>query len=414
MNTTLAHVVAHFARGGIVAVTDDATRENEGDLIMAAEHASTASVAFFLRHTSGLLCTAITPARAEQLELELMVRHNTERQQTAFLVTVDYRPGTTTGISAADRAQTIAALADPAVTAHEFARPGHILPLQARAGGLLERRGHTEAAVDLAMLAGLHPAALLCELVTPDHTGMMRRPQIDRFAADHDIPLVTIDDLVNFRRHRLSNPAVSGEASIPTPYGTFQAKAYRSDGEGTEHLALIMGDPRRHAKPLVRVHSECLTGDLFGSQRCDCGEQLDAALHMIAQARCGVVIYLRNHEGRGIGLGNKLRAYRLQHEEGLDTLDANTQLGLPIDGRSYSTAAKILHELGVDTIRLLTNNPTKCHELAENGIDVRERIPLLAVPNDHNARYLQTKASRMGHLMGTTPGRQPGEARASM
>lgn len=396
--SSVAEAVATLAAGGKVLVIDDEDRENEGDLIMAAEHATTDEVAFFLEHTSGFLCVSIDERRSAELELDLMVTANTESHGTAFLVSVDHRRGTSTGISAGDRASTIRALADPALAPADLARPGHVMPLRARSGGVLERAGHTEAGVDLCRAAGLSGAALLCEIVTPDRREMMRRPALDEFARHHDIPMITIADLVDHVRAGETGVRRTGSAEIPTDLGTFQATTYQSTA-GIEHLALTMGDPRGAGAPLVRLHSECLTGDLVGSLRCDCGTQLRAAMHAIAEQERGILIYLRGHEGRGIGLGHKLRAYELQQHRGMDTLEANVELGFPVDGRDYADAAYVLHDLGATAVRLMTNNPDKCRALAEHGITIDERIALEVPSNPHNTGYLAAKRDRMGHLL---------------
>ncbi|MBY4277425.1 3,4-dihydroxy-2-butanone-4-phosphate synthase [Rhodococcus fascians] len=401
MNTSsMDEVLEAIAAGGVVAVVDDENRENEGDLIMAAQFATTDKVAFFLEHTSGFLCTAITDASAARLQLPLMVEENTDHYRTAYLVSVDYRNGTSTGISAGDRASTIRALAENDTKAEDLARPGHVLPLRARPGGVLERPGHTEAAVDLCRLAGLVPAGLLCELVTQDRREMMRRPEIEKFAEAHGIPLCTIEDLREYCAKQQAVAALvrTGRAVIPTRYGDFDAIAYR-EGDGPEHLALIAGDPAAAELALVRVHSECLTGDVIGSLACDCGPQFDLGLKAISEAGFGVLIYLRGHEGRGIGLGPKLQAYRLQQQDCLDTVDANVQLGLPVDGRSYRVAADILVDLGVNEIELLTNNPDKIVHLERHGVKVAVRRAHETVATDRNARYLATKRDRMGHLL---------------
>ncbi|AKE87977.1 bifunctional 3,4-dihydroxy-2-butanone-4-phosphate synthase/GTP cyclohydrolase II [Rhodococcus aetherivorans] len=406
MNKSSIDDVLHtVATGGIVAVVDDENRENEGDLIMAAQFATPEKVAFFLEYTSGFLCTAITDDAADRLELPLMVETNTESHQTAFLVSVDYLHGTSTGISAGDRAATIRALARPDTEPDALARPGHVMPLRARPGGVLERPGHTEAGVDLCRLAGVEPAALLCELVTADRLEMMRRPQIEAFAGAHQIPLCTIEDLARYRRDA-SALTRTGQARIPTRYGTFEAIAYRQ-GSGPEHLALIMGEPSMAAQPQVRVHSECLTGDVVGSLVCDCGPQFDLALESIARAGAGALIYLRGHEGRGIGLGHKLQAYRLQQQDCLDTVDANLRLGLPVDSRDYRVAADILHDLGIESIELLTNNPDKIAQLERHGVTVSTRRHHQTCATDHNVRYLMTKRDRMGHLLSPTVGANP-------
>jgi GTP cyclohydrolase II/3,4-dihydroxy-2-butanone 4-phosphate synthase len=391
--------VRQLAGGGIVVVVDDEDRENEGDLIMAAEHATPESVAFFLEHTSGFLCTAITERRADELELDLMVSENTESQHTAFLVSVDYRHDTTTGISAADRAATALALADGTTTPGDLARPGHMMPLRACDGGVLKRAGHTEAGVDLCRLAGLTPAALLCELVTDDRTGMMRGPAIERFAAAHALPVVTIAELIEHRQAITSLVERAADADVPTPLGTFRAVAYRSTTDGEEYLAMVMGNVADGEDVLVRVHSECLTGDLFDSLRCDCGPQLDLAMRRIAEAGRGVVVYLRGQEGRGIGLAHKLRAYRLQQEQHLDTVDANLRLGLPVDNREYGIGAHILRDLGVRRVLLMTNNPAKYRGLHGYGIDIVGRMGLETDPTAHNVAYLSAKRARLGHLL---------------
>ncbi len=386
-----------LAAGGMVVVLDDEDRENEADLIMAAEHATPERVAFFLEHSSGLLCTAITPERSRALELGLMVEENTESHNTAFLVSVDYRRGTSTGISARDRSATVRALADPATRPTDFARPGHVLPLRSRAGGVLKRAGHTEAGVDLCRMAGVEPAALICELVTPDRLDMMRGNEARRFAREHDLPVITVASLVRHRRMEKRLVERVSDADIPTDQGTFRAIAYRSLLDGVEHLALVMGEVNRSDDVLVRVHSECLTGDAIGSLRCDCGPQLRTALQHIQEAGSGVIVYLRGHEGRGIGLAHKLRAYRLQQDDGLDTVDANTELGLHIDSREYGVGAQILSDLGVRRVLLMTNNPAKYGGLAGHGLQIAQRVPLEIPPSAHNLAYLTTKRERMGH-----------------
>ena len=400
---TVSDAIDSIRNGGIVVVVDDEDRENEGDLIMAAEHATPDKVAFFLHHTSGFLCTAITSERAQALRLDPMVTENTESMQTAFLVSVDYRHGTSTGISAGDRAATIQALIDDATQPDDLARPGHILPLEARAGGVLKRAGHTEAAVDLPRLAGLQPAGLLCEIVTGDKVEMARVPELTTFAAEHGLVMITIADLIRYRRRHDKLVRRVAEARLPTEWGDFTCHAFESTLDGIEHLAFTMGDLSGADEPvLVRVHSECLTGDVFGSRRCDCGPQLQAAMSMVAEVGTGVVVYLRGHEGRGIGLGHKLRAYQLQ-EDGRDTVDANLELGLPIDSREYGIGAQILVDLGVTRLRLLTNNPAKYGGLEGFGIEVVERVAIESVPNPDNIAYLRTKQQRMGHLLDLAP-----------
>ncbi|MGW5745348.1 GTP cyclohydrolase II [Amycolatopsis sp. NPDC003861] len=393
-SSDIAQAVATLAAGGKVLVVDDEDRENEGDLIMAAEYATTDDVAFFLEHTSGFLCVSIDEQRAAALGLDLMVTDNTESHRTAFLVSVDYRHETTTGISAQDRARTTRALADPLLAPADLARPGHVMPLLAKPGGVRERPGHTEAGVELCRLAGLSGAALLCEIVTPDRRQMMRGPELRRFAARHGIPMISIADLVAWLDAGVEK---TGEASIPTDLGTFRTLTYRQGD--VEHVVLAMGETTGASDLLVRLHSECLTGDLLGSLRCDCGDQLRTAMEAIAAEGRGVVVYMRGHEGRGIGLGQKLRAYELQQREGLDTLEANVALGLPVDDRDYSAAAAILTDLGIASVRLLTNNPDKCRALADGGVTVSDRLALETEPNDHNRSYLATKRHRLGHRL---------------
>jgi 3,4-dihydroxy 2-butanone 4-phosphate synthase/GTP cyclohydrolase II len=377
---------------------DDEDRENEGDLVMAAEFATPERMAFFVRHTSGLICAPITNQRADELDLPLMVDRNTETQRTAFTVTVDYRHGTTTGISAGDRSLTVQALVDPATRPADLARPGHVHVLRAREGGVLKRAGHTEATVDLARLAGLAPAGVLCEVVTSDGLGMARRPELEEFATTHGLLLVTIADLIRYRRQRERLVRRTARARVPTAYGEFTCVAYESILDGETHLAMVFGEPAGKDGVLVRVHSECLTGDVFGSRRCDCGTQLHAAMRMISEEGTGVIVYLRGHEGRGIGITNKLHAYTLQ-DGGLDTVDANLELGLPVDSREYGIGAQILVDLGITTMRILTNNPAKRGGLDGFGLEIVAQIPITGSPNPENIHYLRTKASRMGHLI---------------
>jgi 3,4-dihydroxy 2-butanone 4-phosphate synthase/GTP cyclohydrolase II len=382
----------------MIIVVDDEDRENEGDLIMAAEDVTAESMAFFLEHTSGVICTPLEADRADELDLPLMVVANTEAQRTAFTVTVDYRHGTTTGISAADRAATIRALIDPTTKATDLNRPGHIFPLRYRPGGVLKRAGHTEATVDLCRLAGKYPSGVLCEIVTKDKSDMARLPELEAFAAEHRLPLVSIADLIRYRRQNEKLVRNVAEATLPTVHGEFRAFVYESVLDGEQHMALVYGDLENAQNVLVRVHSECLTGDALGSLRCDCGPQLQAALATIAQAGAGVVVYLRGHEGRGIGLGHKIRAYALQ-EAGSDTVDANTELGLPVDSREYGIGAQILVDLGITTMRLLTNNPAKYGGLEGFGLNIVERVALESQPTSYNIDYLRTKRERMGHLL---------------
>jgi 3,4-dihydroxy 2-butanone 4-phosphate synthase/GTP cyclohydrolase II len=392
--------IAAIARGEIVVVVDDVDRENEGDLIMAAEKVTPAAIAFMVRHTSGVICAPLTAERLDALDIPLMVRGNTEAQRTAFTVSVDVRHGTTTGISAADRAATIRALVDPATQPDDLARPGHVFPLRASEGGVLRRAGHTEAAVDLARLAGLRPAGVLAEVVNDDGT-MARLPDLERFAAEHGLVLISVADLIRYRREREKLVRHVSEARIPTPHGEFAAHVYASLLDGEEHLALVKGELPTDEPVLVQVHSECLTGDVFGSLRCDCGTQLEAALAQIQAAERGVVLYLRGQEGRGIGLGHKIRAYNLQ-EQGRDTVEANVELGLPVDAREYGIGSQILADLGVRRMRLLTNNPSKYGALGGFGLEIVERVPLVVSPTRENARYLRTKQEKLGHVLGLT------------
>jgi 3,4-dihydroxy 2-butanone 4-phosphate synthase/GTP cyclohydrolase II len=392
----LPDALAAIARGEMVVVVDDASRENEGDLIMAAEKATPESLAFLVRHTSGVVCASLDPTRADALQLPLMVAENHESQRTAFTITVDYRVGTTTGISAADRATTLRALASPTSAAGDFVRPGHIFPLRARPRGVLERRGHTEAAVDLARLAGLAPCGVLCEVVNDDGS-MARPPDLVAFARRHGLRIISVASLVAHRRRTECLVHPVAEARLPTRHGLWEARVYRG-ADGTEHTALVMGEVRNTPDVLVRVHSECLTGDVFGSVRCDCGAQLDAAMRTIAAEGRGVVVYLRGHEGRGIGLASKLHAYRLQ-DQGRDTVEANLELGLPVDARSYDVGAQILSDLGVTTLRLMSNNPAKFIELEGYQLRIVGRVPLVTVPTEENASYLRTKQAKLGHQL---------------
>jgi len=400
--STVEEAIAAVGRGGMVVVIDDEDRENEGDLVMAAEAATPENIAFFLAHTSGLICVPLMPDRLDELELPLMVAQNTESQRTAFTVTVDFKQGTTTGISASDRAATIKSLIDPSTKPADLARPGHILPLRYRTGGVLKRAGHTEATIDLARMAGCYPAGVLCEIVTEDKQSMARRPELERFAVEHNLPVISIADLVRFRRHREKLVERIASARIPTIDGEFTGYAYLSLVDGEHHFALVAGDVSGRENVLVRVHSECLTGDVFGSKRCDCGPQLAFAMQKIAAEGAGVVVYLRGHEGRGIGLAHKLRAYTLQ-EQGRDTVDANIELGFPVDNREYGIGAQILVDLGITTMRLMTNNPAKYGGLEGFGLDIVERVPIEPAPNPENLHYLQTKRERLGHVFVDLP-----------
>ncbi|MEM7287820.1 MAG: bifunctional 3,4-dihydroxy-2-butanone-4-phosphate synthase/GTP cyclohydrolase II [Actinomycetota bacterium] len=395
--------IAAIAAGEFVVVVDDEDRENEGDLIIAADAVTAEQMAFLVRHSSGVVCCAITGERADELRLPQMVEANADAMGTAFTVTVDAVAGTTTGISAADRTATCHVLADPDSTATDLARPGHVFPLRAREGGVATRPGHTEAAVDLARLAGRAPAGILCEIVDDDGS-MARLPRLHRFARDHGLRLVSIADLVaHLRRTGADRVERTSSARIPTHHGEFRAHVMRDLVSGVEHVAYVVGDVAAAPEPLVRVHSECLTGDVLGSVRCDCGSQLDRALAAIADEGVGALLYLRDHEGRGIGLSNKLRAYELQ-DAGLDTVEANVALGFAPDLRSYDTAAAILSQLGVSRLRLLTNNPAKTSGLCAAGIAVAADIPLAGAVTDHNTTYLTTKHERMGHAPAASAG----------
>jgi 3,4-dihydroxy 2-butanone 4-phosphate synthase/GTP cyclohydrolase II len=389
-------VVAAIARGEMIVMVDDEDRENEGDLIMAAQFATAEKIAFIVRHTSGVVVAPLSGERCDDLRLPLMVDNNTESHRTAFTISVDLLEGTSTGISAADRAATLRGLADPNISHSAFARPGHIFPLRAREGGVLKRAGHTEAAVDLARLAGLQPAGIICEIQNDDGT-MSRLPDLKKFCAEHNLLLSSIADLVEYRRHHERLVERVGSATVPTEWGGFTCVAYKSTIDGIEHLAFVKGDVSDGSPILTRVHSECLTGDVFGSKRCDCGPQLAAAMQQIDEAGKGVVVYLRGHEGRGIGIGHKIRAYSLQ-DEGFDTVDANTELGLPIDSREYGIGAQILADLGARELRLMTNNPAKYGGIAGYGLRIVERVPLSIEPTPENEAYLRTKRERMGHV----------------
>jgi 3,4-dihydroxy 2-butanone 4-phosphate synthase/GTP cyclohydrolase II len=387
-----------IAAGEVVVVVDDASRENEGDLVIAAEFATAEKIAFFLSHTSGVICMPMVGERLDELDLPPMVVDNTESNRTAFTVSVDGRHGTTTGISAADRAATIAALVDPATRPGDLARPGHVFPLRAREGGVLNRAGHTEATIDLCRLAGVYPAGVLCEVVSEDKQSMARLPELERLTRTYDLPLISIAELIRFRRQREKLVKRVAEARMPTEWGEFTCYVYESVIDGEQHVAMVKGAVQGEANVLVRVHSECLTGDALGSLRCDCGVQLQMAHQRIAAEGMGVIVYLRGHEGRGIGMAHKLRAYTLQ-DQGRDTVDANLDLGLPIDTRKYGTGAQILVDLGITTMRLLTNNPAKFEGLDGYGLEIVERVPLQSLPNPENIRYLRTKQQRMGHLL---------------
>jgi len=394
---TIPDAVAAIARGEIVVVVDDEDRENEGDLIMAAESATAEKIAFFVRHTSGVICTPLTGERLDELDIPLMVRDNTESQRTAFTYSVDFRHNTSTGISAADRSATIQALIAPSTRPGDLARPGHIFPLRYAEGGVLKRAGHTEAAVDLARMAGMFPSGVLCEIVNDDGT-MARVPDLVKFCQEHNLLLISIAELIRYRRQNEKLVKRISEARIPTQWGDFTCYVYESILDGEQHVAMVRGAVQGQDSVLVRVHSECLTGDVFGSLRCDCGTQLDQSMERIAEEGLGVVVYLRGHEGRGIGLGHKIRAYSLQ-DEGADTVEANLALGLPIDNREYGIGAQILVDLGITTMRSMTNNPSKYGGLEGFGLDITERVPLQSIPNPENIEYLRTKREKMGHIL---------------
>ncbi|MCO5051886.1 MAG: bifunctional 3,4-dihydroxy-2-butanone-4-phosphate synthase/GTP cyclohydrolase II [Verrucomicrobiae bacterium] len=393
---SIESVIADIRKGKMVIVVDDADRENEGDLIFAAEKATAQNVSFTVRYTSGVICVPMEGGDLDRLELPLMTRQNMERMRTAYTISVDAARGVTTGISAADRARTIQLLANPKTQPDDLVRPGHVFPLRYRDGGVLRRAGHTEAAIDLARLAGLRPAGVLAEIVNDDGT-MARLPALRKFAKKHRLKLCTIADLIEYRRTREKLVERIETVKMPTDYGDFELALYRSKVDGQHHLALIRGEVAGKRNVLVRVHSECLTGDIFGSRRCDCGPQLHQAMRQIAEAGHGVIVYMRQ-EGRGIGLAPKIKAYKLQ-EQGYDTVEANQKLGYSTDLREYGLGAQILTDLGLKTIRLLTNNPKKIVGLAGYGLKVVEQLPIRVPPNPHNAKYLKTKKKKLGHLL---------------
>ena len=398
---SIERAIADIAAGKAVVVVDDEERENEGDLIFAAEKATPELVAFMVRYTSGYLCVPLDGDDCDRLGLPPMYSVNQDKHGTAYTVTVDAREGIGTGISASDRAATMRLLADPASSASDFTRPGHVVPLRAKEGGVLRRPGHTEAAVDLARLAGLAPAGVICEIVSQkDEGSMAESPELRVFANEHDLAMISIADLIEWRRRHEKHVVRVADARIPTAHGDFRAVGYTSIHDDVEHVALVMGDIAGEdgtgSDVLVRVHSECLTGDVFGSLRCDCGPQLEAALEMVAAEGRGIVLYMRGHEGRGIGLLHKLQAYQLQ-DAGQDTVDANLALGLPADSRDYGLGAQILVDLGVSSMRLLTNNPAKRVGLDGYGLQIVDRVPMPVRANKENLRYLRTKRDRMGH-----------------
>jgi len=394
----IEQAIADIRAGKIVIVADDEGRENEGDLVGAAEKVSPEMVNFMVTHGRGLICTPILPERCQALGLPQMAEHNTEAHETAFTVSIDAaaRFGVSTGISAADRAATIRVAIDPATVPQDLRRPGHVFPLRARPGGVLQRVGQTEASIDLARLAGLYPAGVICEILNPDGS-MARRPELERFAARHGLTFITVAQLVAYRlaHERLVHRVAA--ARLPTPYGEFRIVGYKNDVDAAEHVALVFGDVRDRRGVLVRMHSKCLTGDVFGSGRCDCGWQLQSAMRMIAAEQCGVIVYL-DQEGRGIGLLNKLKAYALQ-DDGADTVTANEQLGFKPDLRNYGIGAQILLDLGLSSIRVLTNNPKKLVGLEGYGLEIVERVPIVPPPSDENRAYLDVKRDKLGHLL---------------
>jgi 3,4-dihydroxy 2-butanone 4-phosphate synthase / GTP cyclohydrolase II len=387
--------IKDIAEGRPVVVVDDADRENEGDIILAASMATPELLAFMIRYTSGVICVPLPGADLDRLQLPLMTSQNTEHMRTAFTLSVDASEGVTTGISAADRAATIARLVDPKTTAQDLVRPGHIFPLRYAEGGVLRRLGHTEAAVDLARLAGLPEAGVLAEVVNDDGT-MARLPELREFATTHDLALISIKQLIEYRRRTERQLSRQAQTRLPNAFGLWHAFGYRHEIDGTEYVALVLGNVAAGTNVLTRLHSECLTGDVFGSLRCDCGAQLEAAMAAIAAEGRGVVLYLRGHEGRGVGLLSKLQAYELQ-DAGADTVDANLELGLPADAREYSAGAQMLADLGVRSVRLLTNNPAKVCGLTDCGVDMTARIPLKTAVTPYNLRYLVTKRDKLGH-----------------
>jgi 3,4-dihydroxy 2-butanone 4-phosphate synthase/GTP cyclohydrolase II len=395
--SSVEDLIADIRLGRLVIIVDDEDRENEGDLVCAAAKITPEAINFMATHGRGLICAPITQEAAERLGLPLMVRRNTESHGTNFTVAVDAADGVTTGISAADRARTVQILANPLAEPRDLVRPGHILPLQAKQGGVLRRAGHTEAAVDLARLAGLEPAGVICEILNEDGT-MARLPQLLEFAEKHDLKIGTIEALIDYRRSQEKLIERIERIQMPTDYGNFDLVVYASKLNPEEHhLALVKGEIRSEDPILVRVHSECLTGDVFGSRRCDCGSQLHSALAQIEEVGSGVLVYMRQ-EGRGIGLANKIRAYKLQ-EEGLDTVEANERLGFGSDLRDYGMGAQILYDLGVRKIRLMTNNPRKVVGLDGHKLEIVEKVPIRIAPNEHNERYLGTKRDKLGHLL---------------
>jgi len=392
----ITQAIEAFARGDFVLVVDNEDRENEGDLVVAAEKVTSEQIAFMVRHTSGLICLPMTGERLDELDIPMMVIDNTDAHQTAFTISIDCASGTTTGISAADRARTIRSAVRPGAKPSDFSRPGHIFPLRYQEGGVLVRPGHTEASIDLARLAGLYPAAALCELVNDDGS-MARGDTLTRFAKEHDLAMISIDDLIAYRWRTEALVIRDASASLPTRHGTFDIVGYRSIIDGSQHVALVKGEVTGKHDVLTRIHSVCLTGDVFGSLRCDCGTQLEESMRLIAEEGNGVIVYNTAHEGRGIGILNKIAAYDLQ-EHGLDTVDANREIGHSDDSRDYGVDAQILHDLEISSVRLLTNNPDKIEQLCRYGVEVVGREPLWVGETPENKTYLETKTTRMGHL----------------
>lgn len=397
---TVEQAINDIKAGKFVIVVDDKDRENEGDLIIAADKVTPQAIAFMVRHTTGIICTSLTGEQLDKLKIPLMVLENTESHRTAFTVSVDYKNGTTTGVSASDRCATIKALASSESLPNDFCRPGHIFPLRSREGGVLKRAGHTEAAVDLASMAGLSPVGVLSEIVNEDGS-MARLPELEKFAAEYKLSIISVADIIRYRRHSEKIIKFISKAQLPTQYGDFTVYVYESLIDGIQHIAIVNGEISKTDKILVRVHSECLTGDVFESRRCDCGTQLKEAMKLIAKEGQGVIVYLRGHEGRGIGLGHKIRAYELQ-DGGKDTVEANVELGLPVDSREYGIGAQILEDLGVKKIRLLTNNPAKYTGLSGYDMEIVERIPLVSNITKDNINYLKTKQSKLGHIIDFT------------
>jgi 3,4-dihydroxy 2-butanone 4-phosphate synthase/GTP cyclohydrolase II len=394
--SNIDEAIEDIREGKFVIIVDDEDRENEGDLAIAAEKVTTEAINFMVKHARGLVCMPVKGERLDELEIPMMVSHNTSKFTTAFTVSIEAKQGVTTGISAKDRAATIKAVLNPETKASDIARPGHIFPLRAREGGVLVRTGHTEAIVDLAKMAGLYPAGVICEIMSEDGS-MARLPELKELADKFGIKIVSIADLITYRRRHEKLVRRVAEAKLPTRYGDFKIIAYKSDMDADQHVALVMGDIENDEPVLVRVHSECLTGDVFDSLRCDCGEQLDQAMRMIAEEKRGVLLYMRQ-EGRGIGIHNKICAYELQ-DNGMDTVEANLSLGFPADLRDYGIGAQILNDLKLTKIRLLTNNPKKVIGLEGYGLEVVETVPIIIKPNQYNMHYLETKQRKLGHIL---------------